>query len=345
MILSGRILSAVLRRSAMEISCDSSMLAALHSSLTRLGIPCICSSALSSMVMILSSPGMKADSAFSIVVFPAPVPPPMRIVYLACTRGISILSASSVTLPRDSSRSIVTGSSGNWRMVRIGPFSAAGAMTALTLEPFSSLASTIGCRVLMTRLHLPAICCITSSSFSGDVKCFPQGESFPSRSTKMCCQPFTMISVTPGSSNSSCRTSSFRTEQNSSCRSALFCPRFRPSILPSSMIRLSISSITSSSVLSHMLSSLSIRRLLSSENASILHLLSHIISESSGGKALRPRHLPFPVHRRQENPLCLFQYILSSRSFQPCLILGKLRRGNPVLQNRHIDPAAFIQQP
>ena len=58
MIRSGRIRNDVLIRSLMVISLHSSTLAFRVSMRTRLGIPEICNSALSSMVMIRSSFGM-----------------------------------------------------------------------------------------------------------------------------------------------------------------------------------------------------------------------------------------------------------------------------------------------
>ena len=54
--------------------------------------------------------------------------------------------------------------------------------------------------------------CITSSSFSADVKLLCHLISLPSRSTKIVSGPFTIISVTVSSSTSSCKTSSLRTE-------------------------------------------------------------------------------------------------------------------------------------
>ena len=74
MMRSGRILSAVRMSWRMVISPAPSMFGFLASRRTRLGAPRICSSALSSMVMIRSSPGMNWDRAFKRVVFPDPVP-------------------------------------------------------------------------------------------------------------------------------------------------------------------------------------------------------------------------------------------------------------------------------
>src|ERR1035438_3184875 len=48
---------------------------------------CNCNSAVSSMVMMRSSSGMKRESAFSVVVLPEPVPPEIRMLVLACTHA------------------------------------------------------------------------------------------------------------------------------------------------------------------------------------------------------------------------------------------------------------------
>ena len=77
---SGRIRREDLMRSVMEISPAPVEFAFLVSSRTRLSTFSICSSAVSSMVMTLSSWGMKFDRAFRKVVFPEPVPPQTKIL-------------------------------------------------------------------------------------------------------------------------------------------------------------------------------------------------------------------------------------------------------------------------
>ena len=104
------------------------------------------------------------------------------------------------------------GSWGNLRIVRIGPFTAIGFRTTFTRSPFSSLQSTIGEEVLTTRLDAPTICWITSSSFSGEENFPGYRVRLPAFSIKMLSGPFTMISVTSGSSSRSCRTSIRRIE-------------------------------------------------------------------------------------------------------------------------------------
>ena len=76
----GLIRSAVRINSRIVISPVPSRLAHLASRVTRFGISRIRSSALSSIVMILSSFGMYCDKAFRNVVLPDPVPPLMNML-------------------------------------------------------------------------------------------------------------------------------------------------------------------------------------------------------------------------------------------------------------------------
>ena len=185
-----------------------SPLAFLVSSRTRFSMWASFNSAESSMVITRSSGGIK-------VVFPAPVPPLTKILYRAAASIFKRSAASLVTLPYSRSRSMVIGS-GNFRIVRIGPFSATGSSTTWTLEPSSSLASTMGDAVLTVRLTRLTICRISSRSCSRDSKDFSHLRILPSVSTNTSSGPLTMISVIPGSSTSSCRISSLRKESNSS---------------------------------------------------------------------------------------------------------------------------------
>jgi uncharacterized membrane protein len=75
MIRSGLIRRAVLIRSLIVIGVTPSVFAFLVSSLTIFLAPRSCSSAESSIVIILSSSGIYCDRAFRKVVFPEPVPP------------------------------------------------------------------------------------------------------------------------------------------------------------------------------------------------------------------------------------------------------------------------------
>ena len=170
---SGLILRLVLIKSLIPIGLQPSTLAFLVSIRTKLGIFWICSSALSSIVIILSSLGIKAESAFRNVVLPEPVPPLIKILYFALTSLDRNETASSVILPHSISSLIPIGLSGKRRMVKAGPFSATGLSTTLTRAPFSSRASTIGEASFTVRLQPAAIFCITSSSFSLDSNRIP----------------------------------------------------------------------------------------------------------------------------------------------------------------------------
>ena len=112
---------------------------------------------------------------------------------------------------------------GNLRIVRMGPFKATGFNTTLTRAPLS-LASTMGEASLTVRLQEATIFCITSPSRSAEEKHLSYSMSLPARSIKICSGPFTMISVTSGSSSSACSTSSSRISAKISLRSCLRLP-------------------------------------------------------------------------------------------------------------------------
>ncbi len=111
--LSGRIRKLARMRSRMVMACSPWVFSLRASSRTRLETPCICSSALSSMVMMRSSFGIKSDSAFKNVVLPEPVPPLMKILYPAITSLRRNCTASSVTAPHATSCCMVIGLLGN----------------------------------------------------------------------------------------------------------------------------------------------------------------------------------------------------------------------------------------
>ena len=81
----GRIRSEALINSRMVISPFPSVFVLRVSKETRFGTVSICSSAESSIVTIRSSEGINCDKAFKKVVLPEPVPPLMKILYLAAT--------------------------------------------------------------------------------------------------------------------------------------------------------------------------------------------------------------------------------------------------------------------
>lgn len=172
------------------------------------------------------------------------------MLYPAHTSCFKKSATSFETLPSSIRRSIVIGSFGKRRIVMIGPLTATGGSTIFTRSPFSSLASVIGIASLTMRLHFPAICCTTSSSFVFETKRCSQQRILPSLSTKMPSVPFTMISVTLSSSRSSCKISSRRIPLNSCCLSVIFSDSGIYCPFASSQISLSISTRISSSDIS-----------------------------------------------------------------------------------------------
>ena len=94
--------------------------------------------------MIRSSRGMKFDMALRNVVFPEPVPPLIKILYLALTSFPRKSAASGVMEPYFKSWSTVIGVLENFRMVTMGPDRESGGRTTFTREPSASRVSTIG---------------------------------------------------------------------------------------------------------------------------------------------------------------------------------------------------------
>ena len=155
------------------------------------------------MVMIRSSLGIKLDKIFKKVVFPAPVPPEMNMLYLAFTSFSRKAAASSETASISNNFSIVITSFGNLRMVITGPFRAIGGTTIFTREPSSSRTSRIGFDSFTIRFPPEAICWAIWSSRSTDSNFLSVFWSLPSFSTKILDGPFTIISVMSSSSRRS----------------------------------------------------------------------------------------------------------------------------------------------
>ena len=101
-------------------------------------------SAASSIVIIRSAGSQNEDKTFNSVVFPAPVPPTIRMFNLAWTQASKNLAMYGVRVPVLRKSSIVASSGLNFLIVRTGPFNDSGGRTAFNLEPSWSLASTIG---------------------------------------------------------------------------------------------------------------------------------------------------------------------------------------------------------
>ena len=150
--------------------------------------------------MTRSPAGICCASAFSMDVFPDPVPPLIKMLYLAFTACSRKSAASSEIASNFLKRSIVIASFGNFLIVTIGPFSAIGASTTLTREPSGSLASTIGFASFTIRLDPATICCTTSSNFCLDANRFSSLVTTPAFSIKICCAPLIIISVISSSS-------------------------------------------------------------------------------------------------------------------------------------------------
>ena len=138
---------------------------------------------------------MKLDSALRNVVLPLPVPPAIKMLWRETTSFLRKSTASGVIAPYPNSFSMVIGFFGNLLIVTVGPLSATGGKTTCTLEPSSSLASTIGFPASMVRsISLTNFCTILirSSSLS---KCSSSCISFPDFSTNIRLYPLIITSV------------------------------------------------------------------------------------------------------------------------------------------------------
>ena len=87
---------------------------------------------------------MKADSAFSIVVLPVPVPPEMIVVLRAWTAAASTSAMFCVIAPNSTSLCRPSLFLENLRIETSGPSTPTGLIAALKREPSSMRASTIG---------------------------------------------------------------------------------------------------------------------------------------------------------------------------------------------------------
>ena len=96
------------------------------------------------MVRMRSLGEMKNDSAFSSVVFPAPVPPETMMFSLAFTAASSRRIMPRVMAPLATRSSGISLSVPNRRIDSTAPSTASGGMMALTREPSLSRASTMG---------------------------------------------------------------------------------------------------------------------------------------------------------------------------------------------------------
>ena len=141
MIRSGLMRSAFLTRSRCDTSPRPSRFGGRVSSRTTCSC-WSCNSAESSIVTMRSRCSINEDNALSRVVLPEPVPPEIRTLRLAPTIARIRSDMAGEMLPNSSSRSIPIRCLANFRIERLDPSIASGAMIALTREPSAKRAST-----------------------------------------------------------------------------------------------------------------------------------------------------------------------------------------------------------
>ena len=156
-ILSGRILRLAFSKSLIVMALFPSIFSCLASNLTRFGSPLSLNSAESSIVITLSPGEINSDKALSNVVFPEPVPPLIKILFLVTMASIKYSAASLLSVPDFTKSSKLIPCFKNFLMVIIGPLIATGSKITFTLEPSSSLASNIGFLTSTTLFTLDAI--------------------------------------------------------------------------------------------------------------------------------------------------------------------------------------------
>jgi len=103
-----------------------------------------CSSTVSSIVIIRSLSGIKAESILRKVVLPEPVPPEITVLMRASTQALRKFASGTVMVVLAIKSCAVKGRVANLRIVRIGPSSESGGMVALTRYPLGRRASTMG---------------------------------------------------------------------------------------------------------------------------------------------------------------------------------------------------------
>ena len=119
-ILSGRIRRALITRSRIAIVPLPSILGGLDSMRTLCSCR-ICSSAASSIVMILSSSGINPESTLRVVVLPELVPPETMMLILLSTQAFKKIVISVVKVPKAIISSTVYGSTANFTNGQGGP--------------------------------------------------------------------------------------------------------------------------------------------------------------------------------------------------------------------------------
>ena len=182
MMRSGRIRSAFLTSSRWRISPLPSRFGGRVSMRATCGC-CSCSSAASSMVIRRSFSEMKAESAFSIVVLPEPVPPEMMVVMRARTAAARTSAICGRIALYSTSLFRLNGFLENLRIETSGPSTPTGRTATLTREPSSRRASHSGCDSSTRRPTADTILLMMRSRCASSLKRTPQGSSRPPRST------------------------------------------------------------------------------------------------------------------------------------------------------------------
>ena len=201
MMRSGRMRSALRTRARCATSPRPSTLGGRVSRRTTCGC-CSCSSAASSIVTMRSCVGMKADSTFSVVVLPLPVPPEISRFSFARTIARSSCAMAGVSVPRRTRSSTVSGTRENLRIDSAGPSSASGGMIAFTREPSGSRASTMGLDSSTRRPTRETMRSMMRSRWRSSSKRTGLRSSRPARSTHTSWAPLTRMSQTPASASS-----------------------------------------------------------------------------------------------------------------------------------------------
>ena len=159
---------------------------------------------------------MKAESAFSIVVLPEPVPPEMMKFARALTADLRNMYIGSLMAPRSSRSSAVSLSLLNLRILRDQPLGETFGWAACTRDPSASVASISGNESSQRRFASSAIRPISRPTSSCETRSIPgQSTIWPStsaRATGVINVPFgstptgsMKISATLGSSCKGCR--------------------------------------------------------------------------------------------------------------------------------------------
>ena len=182
MMRSGRMRSAFLTSSRWRISPLPSTLGGRVSMRATCGC-CSCNSAASSMVISRSLSEMKADSAFSIVVLPEPVPPEMIMVMRAFTAAASSSAICGRSASISTSLFRLNGFLENLRIETSGPSTPTGRTATLTREPSSRRASQSGCISSTRRPTADTILLMMRSRCGSSLKRQATGSSRPPRST------------------------------------------------------------------------------------------------------------------------------------------------------------------